>query len=215
MDLGAARTDTVGSPRLLIPVGSCEQHGPHLPLATDTIIAEHLCRAVARERTDLAVTPPIAIAASGEHAGFAGTLSIGADVLTQVLIEIGRSADWSSGCVFVNAHGGNVAVTRDAVDVLTSEGRPAVMWGPTGGPTDLHAGHIETSVMLWLHPDRVGDYRAVAPVHIHLSDVIRDGVHAHSPSGVLGDPRTATANEGRDIVTRWTADLMSFLDTTS
>ena len=215
MDLGVARTDTVGSPRLLIPVGSCEQHGPHLPLATDTIIAEHICRAAARDRTDLCVTPPIAIAASGEHAGFAGTVSIGAEVLTHVLIEIGRSVDWSSGCVFVNAHGGNVAATRDAIDVLTSEGRPAVMWGPTGDPTDLHAGHIETSVMLWLRPDLVGDYQAVTPVQIHLSDVIHDGVRAHSASGVLGDPRTATANDGRDIVTRWTADLTSFLDTTS
>jgi creatinine amidohydrolase len=80
---------------VVVPVGSCEQHGPHLPLATDTIIAEQLCKSI----DNVVVAPSVAIAASGEHAGFPGTLSIGNEALTRVLIELGRSADWSATTV--------------------------------------------------------------------------------------------------------------------
>ena len=67
----------VGSPILVVPVGSCEQHGPHLPLHTDTVIATALARALAERRDDCVVAPALTITASGEHQGFAGTLSIG------------------------------------------------------------------------------------------------------------------------------------------
>src|SRR3954449_5713373 len=99
----------VASPILLLPVGSCEQHGPHLPLHTDTVIATALACGVAERRSDCVVAPPITIGASGEHQGFAGTLSIGTDAMTNVLIELVRSADWAAGVVFVNGHGGNAA----------------------------------------------------------------------------------------------------------
>jgi creatinine amidohydrolase len=77
---------------LLVPVGSCEQHGPHLPLGTDTLIAEALAQAAVERATGSVVSPSIAIGASGEHRGFPGTLSIGADALVEVAVELARSA---------------------------------------------------------------------------------------------------------------------------
>ena len=212
MDLGDHRTDTVGSPFLLVPVGSCEQHGPHLPLATDTLIATAICDAMAIRHTECVVAPAIAIAASGEHAGFAGTLSIGVEVLTHALVELGRSADWAHGLVFVNGHGGNTYAVTTAARTLVTEGRRASAWSPTGDGYDLHAGHDETSVMLHLHPNLVGDHTAITPVHVQLSDVVRDGVAAHSPSGVLGDPRTASANAGAAIIADWVAQLAQHVE---
>ena len=75
---------------LLLPLGSCEQHGPHLPLDTDTQIAQYLCAQAALHNDRILIAPSLTISASGEHAGFPGTLSIGTDALTQVLIEIVR-----------------------------------------------------------------------------------------------------------------------------
>lgn len=212
MDLGGHRTDTIGIPLLLVPVGSCEQHGPHLPLATDTLIAAAICDAVAARNAACAVTPAIGIAASGEHSGFAGTLSIGVEVLTHALVELGRSADWAHGLVFVNGHGGNVHAVTTAVHTLVTEGRRTSAWSPTGDGHDLHAGHNETSVMLHLHPNLVGDHTAITPVHAELSDVVRDGVAAHSPTGVLGDPRTASADIGAVIFTDWVAQLTQHVE---
>jgi len=105
-------------PALLVPVGSCEQHGPHLPLGTDTLIAEAIARAAAEQLSDAVVAPSLSITASGEHGAFPGTLSLGADVLTTVLVELVRSADWAEGVVLVNGHGGNVDAVAAATAVL-------------------------------------------------------------------------------------------------
>ena len=97
-------------PIVAVPVGSCEQHGPHLPLGTDTIVAAALAeRLVERLAVPAVVAPALAITSSGEHAGFPGTLSIGASVTAAAVVELARSADWSAGIVLVNGHGGNAA----------------------------------------------------------------------------------------------------------
>jgi mycofactocin precursor peptide peptidase len=210
-ELGAATSSQLSSisPSILVPLGSTEQHGPHLPLDTDTRIATAVARgAVLGLRTRLGrewlVAPAIAYGASGEHQDFAGTISIGTEALTNLLVEYGRSAAcWAQRLVFVNGHGGNVGALSGAVRQLRAEGRD-VGWCPcvaAGG--DAHAGHTETSVLLHISPADVLTDRWLAgnraPLPELLPSMRRGGVAAVSRVGVLGDPTTATAAEGKRI----------------
>jgi creatinine amidohydrolase len=200
-----------------VPVGSTEQHGPHLPLSTDTCIASELCRRLAGVRDDVVVAPALPYGASGEHASFPGTLSVGHEALFAVLVELGRSADAFAGVVFVSAHGGNSPTLSRAAALLVGEGRAVRAWSlPAGGHpgADAHAGHTETSVMLALHPDMVGEGAPgnIAPLSALAPDLRRGGVAAVSANGVLGDPTTASAEAGLEILERWAEDLVSSLE---
>lgn len=202
----------------MIPLGSTEQHGPHLPLDTDTRIATAVAGAAqrslaARLDDEWLVAPAIAYGASGEHQSFAGTISIGTEALTTLLVEYGRSAAcWARRLVFVNGHGGNVGALRNAVGTLRAEGRDAA-WCPcvaAGG--DAHAGHTETSVLLHISPADVLTDRWLtgnrAPLPELLPSMRHGGVAAVSPVGVLGDPTTATAAEGRRIFAEMVEDCV-------
>lgn len=203
--------ETDDRPLLCLPVGSCEQHGPHLPLGTDTIVAEAIAAGLADRRPHTLVAPPITITASGEHAAFPGTLSIGTDVTAQVLVEVVRSADWAAGVVLVNGHGGN----RDAVDramaELDHDDRSVMPWWPRVPGGDAHAGRTETSLLLAVRPDLVRLDRATAGETAPLGTIggrLRaHGVRAVSPNGVLGDPAGASADEGRAILRQLVDDL--------
>lgn len=198
---------------LAVPLGSCEQHGPHLPLDTDTQIALAISHGLAAALPGVLVAPPITISASGEHRGFAGTLSIGASALEVVLIELVRSADWSAGVVFINGHGGNVVAVDNALALLRSEGRRVLSWWPDIVGGDAHAGRSETSLMMAIASSSVR-HSAVEPGR---SEPIRDllpalrvqGVRAVSPNGVLGDPRGATAREGAEILRACVLDVVA------
>ena len=201
------------APMLAVAIGSWEQHGPHLPLDTDTRIAEALVTQISLTNPEVVRGPTIAVSSSGEHAGFPGTLSIGGPAVVEMLIELVRSADWATGVVIVNGHGGNVEYLEQARDRLTSEGRSMLVWSPPlVDPRDSHAGYVETSIMLALDPQavRVEEIRsAPAP---HLADILPDlrvaGVKGVSPSGVLGDPRRADAELGRRLLSTWGKDLV-------
>ena len=117
---GATSLETVDTSLVLVPLGSTEQHGPHLPLDTDTRIATAVGRALAARFGDgWLLAPALHYGASGEHEGFDGTISIGTTVLQLLLIEYGRSAcNWAGRLVFVNGHGGNLDALADLLDHL-------------------------------------------------------------------------------------------------
>lgn len=206
--------DGTRTPILVVPVGSTEQHGPHLPISTDTLIAEEIAGRAVHLTDGLLVAPTLSITASGEHAGFAGTLSIGVTVMTQVLVELGRSADWAAGIVFVNGHGGNHSAVSSAVSTLRAEGRHVLSWWPKwpqrrdGGPADLHAGRIETSLMLAIDPGLVRLEKAAPGVDADVEQLRARGVKAVSPSGVLGDPTGASGGEGERFIATFVEDLV-------
>jgi creatinine amidohydrolase len=200
-------------PLVCLPIGSCEQHGPHLPLGTDTLIAEALATGLARRRADTVVAPSLTITASGEHAGFPGTLSIGTGVTADVVVELVRSADWSGGVVLVNGHGGNREAVDQAVATLTAEGRRVLAWWPDVPEGDAHAGRTETALLLAVRPDLVRVERAEAgaiePLGALAGRLRTEGVRAVSPNGVLGDPRPASDAEGRELLNRLTEQLLT------
>jgi len=162
------------------------------------------------------MAPALSITASGEHQGFAGTLSIGADVMESVIIELVRSATWADRVILVNGHGGNAVPVERATRRLTDEHHRVLSWWPPAAlpadaaivTGDLHAGAIETSIMLALHPDLVGEAPDADGIDVDLGALRRDGVGPHSTTGVLGDPTRATAELGKVLTEFLLTDLV-------
>ena len=211
--------DIEAGPRrlLVVPVGSLEQHGPHLPLDTDTRIAVAVARRACAGRAGVALAPAFGVGASGEHAAFPGTLSIGTEALTACLIELGRHASlhWPA-VLLVNGHGGNATAIQAAVERLRYEDRACLAWHAALPGGDAHAGRSETSIMLALDPGVVrldaaarGDTRPIAEI---LPLLREQGVRAVSANGVLGDPDGASAAEGEQLLARLADGLSSAID---
>ncbi|WP_448626416.1 mycofactocin biosynthesis peptidyl-dipeptidase MftE [Geodermatophilus sp. URMC 64] len=197
--------DVPEAPLLVVPLGSVEQHGHHLPLTTDTTVACAVAESAAGRMDGALLAPALAYGASGEHEGFPGTISLGTEALTGLLVEYGRSAcRWAGRVLLVNGHGGNLDALVAAGTVLRAESRD-VAWFPCGIPGgDAHAGRTETSLMLHVEPEGVRGHRAVAgetlPIERLLHRLRIEGVRPVSPTGVLGDPAGASAEEGAGLL---------------
>lgn len=207
-----AWTEVPDTSLLGVAIGSCEQHGPHLPLDTDLRIAEHLLDALAMRDERVVVGPSVTIGASGEHESFPGTLSIGTLALETLVVELVRSALPPEGSprprpfrsvVLVNGHGGNVEALERARALLAHEGREVLVWHPRVPEGDSHAGATETSLLLHLDPNCVrtdrleagstARWREIGPI------VTTEGLAAVTANGILGDPTGATAEHGAEL----------------
>ncbi len=221
----------------LLPVGSIEQHGPHLPLDTDAWDAAHLCERVAEACSEPKplVLPAIPYGVSYHHMDFPGTLSVSPETLSRYVYEVGISAARQGICklIVVNGHGGNIPALQYAAQIIhrdaqifvcvdsgeTSEADIAA-WIET--PNDAHAGEIETSTALATRPHlvRLEEVQAFVPRfssrYLDFSAKRRVEWYAHtakiSPSGVLGDPTRASKEKGEKIWERMVANLVDFVE---
>ncbi|AZS83885.1 creatininase family protein [Streptomyces griseoviridis] len=199
----------------VLPVGSFEQHGPFLPLATDTLVACAVAREIAAA-FPVHLLPPVTISCSHEHAGWPGTVSISAVTLHAVVSDIAASLRRSGvdALVVVNGHGGNyvlgnvvqessargerMALFPAAEDWEAARGRAGVV---TSLLTDMHAGEIETSILLHAHPEflrpgyETSDF--VADDRRHLLTL---GMSGYTDSGVIGRPSLGSAEKGKELL---------------
>jgi creatinine amidohydrolase len=212
-----------GYQTVLIAVGSTEQHGPHLPLGTDSLIGDKLAERVARKLGKTLVAPTIRVGCSEHHMTFAGSMTLREEVLEEVVVDYCRSLARHGFrlIVLIPVHGGNVKTVVRAADRLARESLSAkVLAGDessaylnamveVGGKYDVtpgevggHAGHLETSVMLADYGDIV-DMKKAACGKVDLGydseDLLHEmGMHNLSPVGILGDATRSTAEAGRD-----------------
>jgi creatinine amidohydrolase len=196
----------------VLPIGSFEQHGAYLPLTTDTVIAATIAEAVAAAHPVLHL-PPITISCSHEHDAWPGTVSISATTLAAVVRDVADSLRRSGigRLVLVNGHGGNYVLSNVVQEAgggmalfpaMEAWGRARSAAGmTTPADADMHAGELETSLLLHAHPDLVrpgyasSDHRADDREHL-----LTHGMTAYTESGVVGAPSLASAEKGRDAL---------------
>lgn len=252
---------------LVIPVGSVEQHGEHLPVATDSLLAEAVAHGGvaaasgaeseadgadsgvddadgAADAVPALVAPAVWTGYSPHHLPFGGTLTLGFERLLGVLEDLAGSGlgagdeDGFDGVLLVNGHGGNAALVDGAVSTIGVANPDAEVAGVTyfelaaglledvresepGGMA--HAGEFETSLMLHLHPELVGDDQPAEPLETPYdrggTDLLEGGpVSAYRPfdefseSGAIGAPEYASAEAGAEIYELVTAELASLLE---
>lgn len=232
-DLGVDPARTIA----LLPVAAIEQHGPHLPLGTDLMIAEGMLdvlRARCPEDLDLRILPVQAVGKSNEHLYAPGTLTLTAETALRAWTEIGLSVARAGvrKLVLISSHGGNVDLTSIvARELRVQAGMLAVKatWFGFGLPEalenawesrhGLHGGEIETSLMLRFRPDLVRMQHAArfastaetAPIP-PVGPVALGWIAADlNPAGVVGDATVATAEKGRQVAEHQTAALIALL----
>ncbi len=212
---------------VVLPVGAFEQHGPHLPMGTDLLFAEAvLNRVLDRLPSELPLwcLPAVAFGFSPEHLGFPGTVSLSAEALLAQLQGIAAALSEAGfrRLVLFNGHGGQIALLQVAARQLQQQFPslavfPWFLWsGPAGvleqipepeRSQGLHAGRLETSLMLALHPELVGelpaaDAMASPPAGLSLEGAVPTAwrTRSLSNSGVVGDPAGASAAEGERLL---------------
>lgn len=219
--VGVLPTETTGETAergatvALLPVGSYEQHGPYLPLSTDTLIACSVAERVAASYP-VQPLPPLTVSCSQEHSDWPGTVSITAGTLGAVIGDIAHSLRRSGvdTLILVNGHGGNY-VLRNLVQEATAEGQRMALfpvaadWEEaaaeagivTPARSDMHAGELETSILLHTRPDCVREGYESAD---HINDDRRHlhalGLGPYTESGVVGRPSLASARKGEAVL---------------
>ena len=210
---------------VVVPVGAIEQHGPHLPLETDTLLATAVAEAIVARTPGTLLGPTLELGCSSHHSSFAGTLSLQTETFVGLVVDVCRSlARAGLTVVLLNAHGGNRAQLDVALTELSLEGIRAyafTYWqmledvvveelGEEARNACGHACALETSLMQHLHPERVrtseipsgGTPPTWPDPHMFSRDAVRlvrpfDEIR---PDGVIGRPSLATPELGRRLL---------------
>jgi creatinine amidohydrolase len=208
-----------GRDTVVVAFGATEQHGPHLPLATDALLGDHAARLVA-ERLDAFVAPTVRVGCSEHHLEFPGTLSVSEDTFHRIVGDLVCSLARGGfrRVVLIPTHGGNFGPLAAAIEKLGPvEGievramtdlralfaiaqTGAQQYGVPLGEGGLHAGEWETSMLMAIHPELVhldrGEAGYTGDMEGALGAIFGDGVHSVAANGVIGDPAQASAEHG-------------------
>jgi creatinine amidohydrolase len=214
----AVRNATVA----MLPVGSFEQHGDHLPLATDTLVACIIANRLATTY-NLLLLPPVTMSCSHEHADFAGTVSISSRTLIAIIDDVQSSLARSGieHLVLVNGHGGNYVLSNVAQEANVAKRKVALFPGredfriareraamETTTSEDMHGGEWETSILLHAYPDVVrstysqSDHDAPQRPHLLIT-----GIRAYATKGIIGRPSVSSAAKGQAALDSLTASF--------
>jgi creatinine amidohydrolase len=205
---------------VLLPVGSLEQHGLHLPIGTDSLLVEAVCLAAAeRAERDVLVAPTIWTGFSPHHVRFGATVSLSSATFTAVVRETWAGiSEWAPSVLVVNGHGGNrgplitlaVETGMRFLSYFELADASSRRLFPVDGGSPGHAGQLETSLSLVLHDELVGGpMAAFEPIAVGEHALL---VPDMGESGVLGDPSAATAEAGAEFLEEVTVALAGLLE---
>jgi creatinine amidohydrolase len=199
----------------ILPVGSFEQHGHHLPLATDSVVAGAIARELG-QTYPVFILPPVTVSCSHEHRAWPATVSVSARTLTSIVEDVYESVTRSgfSSLTIVSGHGGNY-VLANIVQEGSARGRKMALFPgrddwkdarrlaglATSDHEDMHAGELETSILLHVNPELVRDgYRSADWTADDRRDLLSTGMQRYTSSGVIGRPSLATPDKGKAIL---------------
>ncbi|MGM9335624.1 creatininase family protein [Streptomyces murinus] len=215
------------SPRVaVLPIGAFEQHGAHLPLITDAAIASIIAREVAAAYPVLHL-PPVTIACSHEHGTWPGTVSVSARTLHLLVTDIAQSLEASGirKLVLINAHGGNYVLSNIVQEANLTEPRMSLFpqgreWNRardraglvTNAHEDMHAGELETSILLHAEPSLVRPgYEDADHDGGERPFLLTEGMKAYTETGVIGFPSHATADKGKAVLASLVEDFAAHM----
>ena len=210
----------------VLPVGSFEQHGPHLPLVTDTVVAVAIAQELARAYS-LFMLPPLTISCSHEHHAWPATVSISARTLAYTVDDVYDSLSRSglASLTIVNGHGGNY-ILANLVQEGCAYGKNLALYPAkddwkdarrSAGLTstdheDMHAGELETSILLHISPELVRTgYQSADWVAGDRRHLLTAGIQKYTDSGVIGRPSLASAEKGEELLHSLTRSFASVL----
>jgi creatinine amidohydrolase/Fe(II)-dependent formamide hydrolase-like protein len=226
-----------GVDTVIFAVGSTEQHGPHLPLACDTLIGESLAALVAQRLERALVAPAVRVGCSQHHMAFPGTISIDAPELQTVLLDYVQTIlqHGFKRVVMIPSHGGNFATVAKAAQLarekwpdkqiigftdlnrlLEAAFKMSSKFGIAASASGIHAGEFETSILLSTHPKLVDMSRAEAGYTGEFTTIIPDlmahGIARISANGILGDARPSDGARGEQYLSAWVDLIMAEIE---
>jgi creatinine amidohydrolase len=210
----------------VIPVGSFEQHGHHLPLITDTVVAGAIAQELEAAYRVFAL-PPVTISCSHEHHAWRSTVSVSARTLASIVSDVYDSVTRSGvrSLTVVSGHGGNY-VLSNVVQEASAAGRKMALFPTkddwkdarraagmaTTDHEDMHAGELETSIVLYACPELVRDGWQHADWSADdRRDLLTTGMRGYTPTGVIGKPSEASAEKGKAVLDSLTGSFARLL----